>query len=152
MAPDLPPGVQSVVTAVSSLFDALNTGLLIYHLVVPEETSSLTLVYANAVASRYTGTDLDLLVGQTIDEAFPALRGTDLPQTYADVSLGDPSVNLGSFEYEGDERVQRGYFAVKAFPMPERCVGVVFENITLRKKIEQLLRRERNRRPPPEPG
>ncbi len=147
MANAFAPNVQSVVTTVSSVFDALNTGLLIYHLVDPEEANSLVLVYANAVASRYTGTDLDLLIGRTIDEAFPALQGTDLPATYAEVSLGSPSVNLGAFEYEGDERVKRGYFAVKAFPMPERCVGIVFENITLRKKLEQLLRKERNKRP-----
>lgn len=141
------PGVQSVVDTVASIFAELNTGLLIYHLADLDDPHSLTLVYANAMASRYTGTDLDALIGQTIDEAFPALKATHLPKTYAEVSAGGQSVNLGAFEYEGDERVKQGYFAVKAFPMPARCVGIVFENITLRKKLEQLLRKERNRPP-----
>lgn len=144
----VPPSlsVQAVISTVSSIFSELNTGLLIYHLADPDETYSLTLVYANAMASRYTGTDLSLLIGKTIGEAFPALTGTDLPETYAEVSAGGHSANLGAFEYKGDEHVGPGYFAVKAFPMPARCVGVVFENITLRKKIEQLARKERNRR------
>ena len=139
--------VRAVISTVSAIFSELNTGLLIYHLADPAEVYSLTLVYANDMASRYTGTDLSLLIGKTIDEAFPALTGTDLPETYAEVSAGGHSANLGAFEYKGDEHVGPGYFAVKAFPMPARCVGVVFENITLRKKIEQLIRKERNRRP-----
>lgn len=147
MPPPSSPSVQTVVNAVSSIFAELNTGLLIYYLPAPEAPHSLTLVYANAMASRYTGTDLTPLVGKTIGEAFPALAGTDLPDTYAEVSTGGQSVNLGAFEYKGDEFVGPGYFAVKAFPMPARCVGVVFENITLRKKLEQLVRKERNRRP-----
>lgn len=142
------PSVQSVVCSVASVFAELNTGLLIYHLTDPDEPHSLTLVYANAMASRYTGTDLSALVGRTIGEAFPALIGTDLPETYAEVSAGGRSVNLGAFEYKGDAHVGPGYFAVKAFPMPARCVGVVFENITLRKKLDELVRRERFRRAP----
>lgn len=141
------PSVQAVVHTVSALFAELNTGLLIYHLVAPAEPQSLTLVYANAMASRYTGTDLEALIGKTIGEAFPALTGTDLPETYAEVGAGGQSVNLGAFEYKGDEHVGPGYYAVKAFPMPSRCVGVVFENITLRKKLDELVRKERNRRP-----
>jgi hypothetical protein len=141
----LPPDVQSVVTTVSAVFAELNTGLLIYYLAEPDDAESLTLVYANAAASQYTGAELSALVGQTIGEAFPSLSDTDLPKTYAEVSSGGQSVNLGAFKYEGDERVGPGYFAVKAFPMPARCVGVAFENITLRKKVDELLKKERTR-------
>lgn len=141
------PSVQAVVNTVSSVFGDLNTGLLIYHLADLGDSSSLVLVYANAMASRYTGIDLDALIGKSIGEAFPALTGTDLPETYAEVSTGGQSVNLGAFEYKGDKHIGPGYFAVKACPMPARCVGVVFENITLRKKLDELVRKERNRRP-----
>jgi len=141
----LSPPVDTVVRTVASVFAELNTGLLIYHLADPADPDSLTLVYANAAASKYTGADLDTLIGKTIHEAFPGLRDSHLPATYAEVSAGGQSVNLGAFEYAGDSQVKPGYFAVKAFPMPARCAGVVFENITLRKKLEQLARRERNR-------
>lgn len=140
-----PPSVQAVVDAVSSVFAELNTGLLIYYLADRDDPHSLTLVYANDVASRYTGADLSALIGKTISEAFPALARTDLPETYAEVSNGGRSVNLGAFKYEGDDQVEQGYFAVKAFPMPARCVGVAFENITLRKKIEELIKKERTK-------
>ena len=141
----LPPGVQAVVDAVSSVFAELNTGLLIYHLADPKDPHSLTLVYANDVASRYTGRDLSALIGKTIGEAFPTLSHTDLPETYAEVSNDGRSVNLGAFKYEGDDQFEQGYFAVKAFPMPARCVGVAFENITLRKKIDELIKKERTK-------
>lgn len=73
------PSVQGVVNSVASVFAD------------PDEPRSLTLVYANAMASRYTGTDLDQLIGKTIDEASPALIGTDLPETYArSASAGSP--------------------------------------------------------------
>lgn len=139
-----PLSIDAVVNTVASVFAELNTGLLIYHLADPDEPDSLVLVYANSAASKYTGTDLSAVVGQTISEAFPSLNGTHLPEAYAEVSTGGRSVNLGAFEYEGDRLVKPGHFAVKAFPMPSRCVGVVFENITLRKKLEELLRRERS--------
>ena len=140
-----PANVQTVVEAVSSVFAELNTGLLIYHLVDRGDPASLTLVYTNAAASKYTGADLSALVGKTISEAFPALGHTDLPAAYAKVGNGGHSVNLGAFKYEGDAQVGEGYFAVKAFPMPARCVGVVFENITLRKQIDELVKKERTK-------
>ena len=143
MEPALSPPVDTVVRTVASVFAELNTGLLIYHLADPDDPDSLTLVYANAAASKYTGADLDTLIGKTIHEAFPGLRDSHLPATYAEVSAGGKSVNLGAFEYEGDYHVKPGYFAVKAFPMPARCVGVVFENITLRKKVDEFLKREK---------
>lgn len=137
--------VDAVVNTVASVFAELNTGLLIYHLGDPDEPGSLVLVYANAAASKYTGADLEAFVGNTIGEAFPSLSDTHIPSTYAQVSAGGKSVNLGAFEYKGDAHVQPGYFAIKAFPMPARCVGVVFENITLRKKLERLVQRERSK-------
>lgn len=139
-----PLSIDAVVNTVASVFAELNTGLLIYHLADADAPDSLVLVYANSAASKYTGTDLSAAIGQTIGEAFPALCGTHIPAAYAEVSAGGKSVNLGAFEYEGDRLVKPGHFAVKAFPMPARCVGVVFENITLRKRLEQIIRRERN--------
>jgi len=40
----------------------------------------------------------------------------------------------------GDDNLERHYYAVKAFPMPNACVGVVFENISLRKKMDEMLK------------
>ncbi|MDX1530682.1 MAG: hypothetical protein R3362_04080 [Rhodothermales bacterium] len=141
--------VEQITSVVSSLFAELNIGLFIYHLEDPDRPRSLRLIYANTAASTYTGSDLHPLVGLTITEAFPGLADTDLPETYAEVVETGRSRNLGAFEYPGDERVARGHFSVKAFPMPQRCVGIVFENISTRKRVDEMVKKQREsgRRP-----
>ncbi|GIV57198.1 MAG: hypothetical protein KatS3mg042_0111 [Rhodothermaceae bacterium] len=135
--------LDTMMSFVSTVLAEMNLGLLIYHLEDPEDPLSLRLIYANAKASEYTGSDLAPLTGLTIAEAFPPLAATDLPDIYADVARGGHSRNLGTFEYPGDGRIEHSYYAVRAFPMPAHCVGIVFENITLRKQLEALIRKER---------
>jgi len=135
--------IPTMMNLVSSIFSELNIGLVIYHLEDPKNPRRLKLVYANKVASQYTGTDLYQLVGKYITEAFPALAHSDLPELYAEVVNKKESRNIGAFEYDGDENVGKGYYSVKAFPMPNDCVGIVFENITVRKQLEEAVKKLR---------
>lgn len=134
---------DTMVNLVSSILSELNVGLLIYRLEDPRKPDSLRLAYANRVASEYTRADLSGLIGKTIGEAFPALADSELPELYAEVARTRHPRNVGAFAYPGDERVGPGHYAVKAFPMPNDCVGIVFENITVRKQLEDLLKRQR---------
>lgn len=134
---------DTMVSFVSSVLSELNVGLLIYQLEDAGDPRSLRLAYANRVASEYTRADLGGLVGKTIGEAFPALADSELPALYAEVAQTKHPRNVGAFEYKGDEHVGRGYYSVKAFPMPNDCVGIVFENITVRKQLEELVKRQR---------
>jgi len=52
-------------------------------------------------------------------------------------------MNIGLLIYQL-ENVQKGYFASKAFPMPNACVGVLFENITLRKQLEEIIKHSKD--------
>jgi GAF domain-containing protein len=45
---------------------------------------------------------------------------------------------VNDFSYE-DDRVQRNVWSFKAFPLPDRSVGVVFEKVTEKKRAEQLI-------------
>src|SRR5205823_2751920 len=54
------------------------------------------------------------------------------------------AVELADVSY-GDARVGPGAFSVKAFPLPNQCMGVAFENITARKHVEEALRRSEAR-------
>lgn len=137
--------IEAMTTVVSSIFTNLNIGLLIYQLEVPDEPRMLRLVYVNEAASNYTGADLRHRVGKYILDAFPGLAGSDLPRTYADIARGGRPVDLGSFEYPGDEAIEHSYYSVKAFPMPNDCVGIVFENITVRKQVQEMVRKETGR-------
>ena len=136
---------ESVVRMLTYALSDLPVGLLVYHLEDPDVARSLRLLYANRAASEYTGADLSGAIGKRILEAFPGLASTDLPEQYADVAREGRARNIGAFEYGGDRDVKRAHYAVKAFPMPGACVGIVFENITTRRKVEEMVRRLREK-------
>ncbi len=137
--------IDTMMSLVSSIFSELNIGFLIYHLEKIENPTTLKLLYTNKAASQYTGTDLSKLVGKYILEAFPGLAESDLPEIYAEVVKTKESRNIGAFEYGGDENIEKGYYSVKAFPMPNDCVGIIFENITVRKQLEEMLKKSREK-------
>lgn len=140
-----PPNLEDIKQWVSAILAEVNIGLLIYHLEDAADSKSLRLLYTNKAASEFTGADLSQLEGKRILDAFPALADGELPEAYADVVRNGRSIELGTTEYGGDDRVEQGFYSVKAFPMPSQCVGVIFENITVRKKVEELVKKERER-------
>ena len=134
--------VDTMTSLIDAIFSEMNIGLLIYQMEDLNQASSLKLVYANRQASKYTGVDLSQQIGKPILTVFPSLAATDLPQIFVEVINTKQSRTIGAMEYR-DENVQKGYFASKAFPMPNHCVGVLFENITLRKRMEEMIRHEK---------
>ena len=112
-------------------------GLHIWQLEQPLDPNSLRMLTANPITVEFTGIPTQSIVGKTILEAFPALAGTDIPGRYAEVARSGQEQDLGEVVY-GDDRVESSIFTVKAFPLPDRCVGIVFENITLQKQAEVL--------------
>ena len=140
-ASDVP--LAAMLDLLATVLGELNVGLLVYRLETPDDPASLRLLYANRAASDATRADLGPLVGKRIGEAFPALADTELPALYAEVARSGRSRNVGAIEYPGDGTLGHAYYAVKAFPMPSGCVGVAFENITVRKQLEDLLRRQK---------
>ena len=120
------PEYAAILALLDSVLAELNLGLLIYRLESNDDPNQLRLIYANAEASRCTDTDLKPKVGMTICEAFPSLAGTEVPPTYFRVADGGEAVHLGNLRYRDDELADRTY-SVRAFPMPLRCVGVLFE-------------------------
>ncbi len=133
------PDVDTLIRLIDSIFADINIGLLVYHVEEPSDIASARLVYVNQEASQYTGADLRTLVGKPIFEAFPALVGSDVPVLYAEVLRTKTPRQLGTVEY-GDEHLAKQFYAVKAFPMPNDCLGVAFENITLRKRVQEMVR------------
>ncbi len=136
--------VNMMTGLIDAVFSEMNIGLVIYRMENLSEVSSLKLVYANRQASKYTGTDLSQLVGKYIFDNSPFLAETDIPQIFAEVAITKQPHTIGAMEYR-DENVQKGYFASKAFPMPNDCVGIIFENITLRKRMEEMIKHEKDR-------
>ncbi|MEO0376217.1 MAG: PAS domain S-box protein, partial [Cyanobacteria bacterium P01_A01_bin.17] len=115
----------------------MQVGLHIWQLKDFDDPTSLTLIATNPAAAKLIGIPVESVVNQRIAEAFPAVKNTDIPETYAGVVKSKIMVDLGEIIY-GDSRVQRSIFAVKAFPLSEDCLGVAFDNITERKEAEAI--------------
>lgn len=106
-------------------------GLYVYHLQDLSDDRTLRMTYANPTVEVLTGLAPDDVVGRTLDENFPGLRARGIPQRFAGVVRTQTGV---SFEHitHGDDGVPLAAFAVRAFPLPGRHVGVAFQSITQR--------------------
>ncbi|MCS6883230.1 MAG: PAS domain-containing protein [Oscillochloridaceae bacterium] len=122
-----------------AIFEQLGVGIHVYRLEDPEDDRTLRMVAANPIVEELTGVSPANIVGKTLDENFPGLREQGVPQAYAGVvRSGQPL----AFEVTyGDERVITSAFAVRAVPLPNDELAVMFDNITARKQVEQELRR-----------
>lgn len=123
------PEFSAILTFIDSIFAELNMGLLIYHVEDPSEIRTARLVYANRQASVFTGTNLQLQLGKLILDAFPQLADTRIPALYAEVVAEKQARRVGIVEYQ-DDNVQLGRYETRAFPMPNDCIGVLFENLS----------------------
>jgi PAS domain S-box-containing protein len=116
-------------------------GLTIWRLDDLDDGHSLRLIEANPAASRLTGVAMAESFGQTLPVAFPNVTEQELA-SYAAVVRSGQTKDMGEIHYE-DDRLAAAYWSVKAFPLPDRCVAIAFENATERRQKEEELRRLR---------
>ncbi|MEZ0395559.1 MAG: GAF domain-containing protein [Anaerolineales bacterium] len=98
----------------------------------------LILVGANRSADRILGIQHGPLIGRTIEEAFPALATTSLPEAYRAVARGGESFHETQIEYQ-DERIAGAFDVFATQTAPNRMV-VFFRDVTERKRAEDELR------------
>jgi hypothetical protein len=124
------------------VFGSLPLGLKVWRLEDPDDPGSLRLMASNAAAAEATGVPVDQVMGKTMAEAFPQAVPLGIAAALAEVARTGKMRDMGELAY-GDARVREGIFSVFAFPLPDRCVGVAFENIT-REKIAEAARLRRD--------
>ncbi len=113
-------------------------GSFVYRLVDARDSSSLMFLSANKFAGRILNLNPDEIIGKNILEVFPNLKDSIMLETFASVVRQQQTVELGEVAYE-DDRIGYAMYFVRAFPLPGRCVGVAFEDITERKLLEGSL-------------
>ena len=101
----------------ADVFEKLPVGLVVWRLDDPEEPERLQLVNSNPAATR--------MLGQ------PDALGGRVTARLVDVIRSGIERDLG--EVACAERV----LSVKAFPLPERCVGVVLEDLTPSRQAQE---------------
>lgn len=112
-------------------------GLLIYQL--DGDPPTLRVRSGNPNAARLLGVSLEEAAGHAVMDVFPAIPPDQL-RRYTAVAASGQADDLGEFRY-GDARVAERWWAVLAFPLPERSVGLAFQDVTARKQAEAEVRR-----------
>ena len=119
------------------LLDRLPLGVSIYRLENARDPESLRLIYSNAAAESITGLDAETENGRLVVDVVPNIRETGILQVYAEVALEQRPRDLGTVTY-GDDRMDEGTYSLRAFPLPDRSLAIVFEDVSDRSEVHQL--------------
>ncbi|MBN2393167.1 MAG: PAS domain S-box protein [Anaerolineae bacterium] len=93
---------------------------------------------ANPAADRILGVDNAQFIGKTIEEAFPHLAETEVPDRYRQAAAHGIPWSTDQFVYE-DEQIA-GAFQVYAFQTEPHSMATLFVDITAHVRAEQALR------------
>ncbi|MDY0349921.1 MAG: PAS domain S-box protein [Desulfobulbaceae bacterium] len=122
-----------------SVMESCPEGILLYRL---EPGGRLVFSSANPAAERILSLDCSRLIGRTIEEAFPALAGTELPGRYRDICLTGRPWKAEQVHYE-DDRIS-GVFEVHAFQTEPGKMAVFFKNVTAKlRMLEELQKNQK---------
>ena len=114
-----------------NLVEAAPMGVHMYRL---EPAGRLVFTGANPAADRLLGVDNSQFIGQTIEEAFPPLVETEVPERYRAAALEGKAWQIEQIAY--DEGEIQGAFQVHAFQTCPGNMAAIFLNITERKQRE----------------
>ncbi|TAG91213.1 MAG: PAS domain S-box protein [Oscillatoriales cyanobacterium] len=127
--------VDESVRLYDQIVENMQIGLYVYHLENMDDDSTLRAIASNPAATKFTGLEMADVLGMTIDEIFPKSRSKNIPQVFSSVIRSQKAVELEDIDCDESGRITRA-LSVKAFPLPNNCIGVAFENITDRKNLE----------------
>jgi PAS domain S-box-containing protein len=117
-----------------SIVESLPIGMHIYRL---GSDGRLVFIGANPAADTILGVANSSFIGRTLEEAFPGLGDTEVPQRYRDVvAQGTPWQTEQIVYQEGNIQ---GAFEVHAFQIAPMTMAAAFNDITERKKAEIAL-------------
>lgn len=127
--------INELLLTVRGVLDNAPFGVHLYQLRAEDR---LVFVGANTTAVKMLGVAHQPFIGRTIEEAFPALIGTEIPDRYRTVARTKESWKTDQIEY--DEQGIRGAFEVHAVPMIDDCMAAFFVDVTTRLSVEHQLR------------
>ena len=133
-----PKRAEETIRLYADIVRNVQIGLVVLHLERRNDAQSFRLVDINPAAVEFLGARREDLLGKTLAD-FPDVLKSDLPKQFLEVVRTGKPQDLGEIPY-GDELIRHGAYASKAFPLPNQCLGIAFENNTERKRAEGALR------------
>lgn len=114
----------------TEIVENIQTGLMVYKLEGSGESENLRLTTINPMATMLLGVTKEQFLDKTIDENFPDARTKGIYQLLSGVVKTGVAKEVEEFdEYDKDGKI----WSFKAFPLPDHCVGIAFDDITGKK-------------------
>jgi PAS domain S-box-containing protein len=123
----------------SSIVQSSPMGVFLYEI---RENDDLILIDVNQAADDITGTANRGKIGMTIEEAFPPLEATEIPDRYRDAAKNGISWQTESVAYKDEEIA--GAFKVFAFQTSPKRMAVMFQDVTDQKKTQVALQKAKD--------
>jgi PAS domain S-box-containing protein len=115
------------------IISQLPVGVFVWQLEDPDDITSFRLLAMNAAAEEMTGVPAHKVVGTRLADSFKGTVQTELPRICAEViRTGEPRT-IGESPF-GAFRGVPGYTSIKAFRLPDNCIGIALENINEQKR------------------
>jgi PAS domain S-box-containing protein len=119
----------------ADIVDNMAIGLSVWR-VEANAPENLRLVASNLANEQLTGIVAAQCVGKTLPDVFPAALGTELPQLIIGITNDRPRRELAASQLAGLRGAPT--FAVKVFALPDRCVGLALEDVTLSVRTQRM--------------
>ena len=123
-----------------SIVDSSPMGMHMYEL---GPDGGLVFTGANPAADRILGVDNSRFIGKTIEDAFPALADSEIPNAYRRVARTGEPWQTDQVIYE--ENQIAGAYDVHAFQIAENHVVAAFVDVTTRQRMQEALRESEER-------
>jgi len=127
-------------TKCKNMFDSCSAGIMTYQLTDDED-----LIFSgfNTAASNILGVDCSQFINKTIEQAFPPLAETDVPDRYRLTCREGTPWHTEQIDYEDDQI--KGAYEVSAFQTAPGMMAVMFTDIKERKQAEERMRQSEER-------
>ena len=123
-----------------NIFENSPMGVFVFEL---DSEDHLVVKDTNTAADKLLNMDTKILIGSSIEGAFPALTGTEALERYYNAAKHGQSWHSEQFEYTDDKI--KGIFEVHAFQTRPGEMAVKFLDVTERKQSEKALQESEKR-------
>lgn len=120
----------------TNLFNSIQIGIHMYHLY---DDGRLVFIGANPAADKILNVDNMQFVGKTIEEAFPALIKTEIPERCREAAAEGKSWKTERIDLEHEEI--KGAFEGEVFQISPMYMVTAFRDITNQVKTEEQLKK-----------
>ncbi|MCL5037086.1 MAG: PAS domain-containing protein [Chloroflexi bacterium] len=134
-AEDLENELERCMTSRSEIIDAVPMGICILR----PEAKGFVLISMNPEAERLLGINSNDATGRNHDVIWPGSDKQGLTEIIRQVSITGITYEIESLHYKNSHK--QGYFHLRVFPAEGSLVGIVFQDITHKVKLEDELKK-----------